>query len=182
METNDDAHDYWAIICPLGGREISTKDFLKKFGVECYVPMGRKKVSHRRSNGRRIRIHEESRVIFSGYAFVKIDAGDKAWGVLDKCSDIISKITVSRGGEMVPYRLDDKEIATIRSHEAAGFYDERAEAKPSFKPGTKVKIASGPMGGFCGIVTRELGSGRLMVDIWGCPVRLPLDFLQPVGL
>lgn len=115
---------------------------------------------------------EYVRKVFPGYVFVKMIVTDDSWFVVRNIHGVTG--FVGPGGKPVP--LTDKEVANIGV--------EKRTVEVGYAVGDTVKIISGPLEGFEGVVT-ELDSANnsacVNISMFGreTPVEVELAQLQP---
>ena len=136
------------------------------FAIEIPTEM----VTEIKDGGRRV---ESEKKVFPGYVLVRMELDDRSWAAVRNTPGVTGFV----GGQGKPSPLTRDEYNKIMkrtSHEAP------KKTSTTLEEGQSVKIISGPMADFDGIVAEvspEAGKIKVMVSIFGreTPVELSFD-------
>jgi len=129
--------------------EKSVARHLAELGVECFLPLY---MEERHWSNNRKPILEMP--LFPNYLFVRVSAQSRVQVL--KTPGVIDMV----GRNFTTDRITDKEIEILRS----GLHLRKPEPHP-FALGETVRIASGPLSGLQGVVSRQKGSLRVVITV-----------------
>jgi len=162
---NVSAEKCWYLVYTKPRQEDVARANLERQGYHVYLPRCHKK--RRRSVG----IAETIEPLFPRYLFIHLDTETDNWGPIRSTLGVASLVRFGRQPASVPAAL----ISFLRSRE--GTDGLHAWATPEFRAGDRVRVASGPMEGYEGILVAKSSRERVLVllDILGKRVRTQLD-------
>ena len=172
QEEKENLGPMWYVVHTYSGYENKVKTDLEKtvknreleeYFFEIIVPMeeqieikeGKRKVSLKK--------------VFPGYVLIKMIVTDESWYTVRNVRGVTSFV----GSEAKPTPLTEDEIRQM------GF--ESSEVKVDYEPGDTVKVISGPLESFIGIVeeiNQEKGKVRVLVSMFGRETPVELEFIQ----
>ncbi len=161
---------YVLMVTMRGEQEIRERLMERVKGAGLVLPMLRRKTWHRG-------VKRENEVpVFPGYLFIGFEDVPPWRGVFE-VKDVRDVIRT----EGAPARIAGRIVADLQTASIMGAFDSGAR----LKAGETVKIIRGPLGEFCGKVSRLRGNHRLEV-LFGLlgleqPVVLPLDDVRRVA-
>jgi transcription antitermination factor NusG len=139
---------YAAYTCAQHEKRVAEQ--LAKREVEHFLPLYS---SVRRWKDRRVRL---SLPLFPGYVFIRLALQDRL------CVLQIPNVVRLIGFGGLPTALPDEEVEILRS----GLADQlRAEPHPFLTIGRRVRIVSGPLAGFEGILRRKKNNLRFVISV-----------------
>lgn len=136
------------------------------FGIE--IPT--ETVTEIKEGGRRV---ENEKKVFPGYVLVRMELDDRSWAAVRNTPGVTGFVG-SQGKPQALTRDEYNKIMKRTSHEAP------KKTSSSLEVGQAVKVVSGPLAEFDGIVSEvqpEAGKVKVMVSIFGreTPVELSFD-------
>jgi transcription antitermination factor NusG len=163
----------WYVLQTVMHGEDKVRDGLGELGFESYVPMMRKEIWHHRQHRH---VAREFRM-FNRYVFAHLPSNTRAWRTFFE----IEEIETVLGDSVGPVAVPESEISRFKAAEAARQFDVTKEEL--FPIGSRLRVLSGPFGGFAGLVVSHPGRGvvRAMVEIFqrSTPVSFPFDTVAP---
>lgn len=136
------------------------------FGIEIPTEV----VTEIKEGGRRV---ENEKKVFPGYVLVRMELDDRSWAAVRNTPGVTGFVG-SQGNPQPLTREEYNKIMKRSSHEAP------KKTSSSLEVGTAVKVVSGPLAEFDGIVSEvspEANKVKVMVSIFGreTPVELSFD-------
>lgn len=163
----------WFVLQTVARGEDAVIEALGELGFESYAPTMLKEVIHHRT---RRPVTREFK-LFNRYLFARLPLDTRQWRTVEA----IEEVDYALGANGVPCPIGDGEIARFKRAEAEGLFDVSKAA--SFPIGSRVRVLSGPFGGFSGQVTSLPGRGvvKAMVGLFGglVPVEFQFDMVEP---
>lgn len=146
---------------------IQTMNMAEKI-FDVFIP--KQTITDYKGGGRRVT--QEKRV-FPGYILVRMELDDDSWSVVRNTPGVTGFV----GSQAKPVPLSPEEVKRIRSNAEEA---ERPKFVTDFTIGQAVKVTSGPLSDFDGIISEvspDQGKMRVMVSIFGreTPVELGFD-------
>jgi transcription antitermination factor NusG len=140
----------WYAVCTFSNHEKRVGEQLRERGVEHFLPLY---ASMRRWKDRRVQLQLP---LFPGYIFVHLALRERL-RVLD-----IPSVARLVGFSGLPVAIPDGEMEAMRISLTSQL---RAEPHPYLKVGRRVRVASGPLAGFEGIVVRKKKQLRFVISL-----------------
>ena len=140
----------WYAACTFSNHEKRVAEQLRERAVEHFLPLYD---SVRRWKDRRVQLQLP---LFPGYVFVRLALRNRL-RVLDIPS--VARL-VGFGGP--PVALPDNEMETLRRSLTSQLH---AEPHPYLSVGRRIRVASGPLAGFEGVVVREKKQLRFVISL-----------------
>ena len=112
---------------------------------------------------------------FPGYIFVQMHLTEETWHLVKGST----KVTGFVGHSTHPSPVPDHEVQKITKQMTVGV--EKPRHKVSFRAGESVHVTGGPFSNFNGTVEevhQEKGTLKVLVNIFGRPTPVELDFAQ----
>lgn len=143
------------------------------FGIEIPTEM----VTEIKEGGRRI---ENEKKVFPGYVLVRMELDDRSWAAVRNTPGVTG--FVGSQGNPIPLTRDEYNKIMKRSHRTG---EAPKKTSSSLEVGQAVKVVSGPLAEFDGIVSEvqpEAGKVKVMVSIFGreTPVELSFDQVSKI--
>jgi len=116
-----------------------------------------------------------TRKFFPGYLLVNMELNNETWHTVRSTP----KITGFVGGSTNPPSLPEEEVLRITSQISEGTMTPKTLV--SFEKGESIRIIDGPFSSFTGYVDEvkpEKSKVRVLVNIFGRPTPVDLDFVQ----
>lgn len=140
----------WVVAYVTGGREKTFHNWMNERGIQCYVPMGKRKTKPSRKKQAVV----SERAAFPGYAFVNIKVGprhNREWGVMREAPGFIRVVTHD-GGQ--PICVRESVIAFLEVCQKKGDFDYQP-LNLRFVPGSKIEVKDGVFVGMKGQVLSD---------------------------
>jgi transcription antitermination factor NusG len=160
----------WFAVQARPGSEAVAEFNLRALPIETFLPLARRPIRHATRAPRLVR-----RPLFTGYLFARFCAAVSLRAV--KYSRGVLRVVGASGQ---PWPVDDEIVATIRERigpEGCVEFD----ARP-FGAGDEVRIATGPLRGWCGVFDSELSDTERVVILIETLQRgrvvVPRDWLE----
>lgn len=154
----------WYLIFTRPRQERVAIENIERQGYEAFLPLIR--ISKRRADGRLADVVEP---MFPRYLFVRLNTTTDNWRPLHSTRGVSSLVRFG----MKPACVPDDLVELLRG-QGNGIRD---MARPEPKPGTCVRIGTGPFAGFEGIFQARSGKERVMLllEIASRAVRVEID-------
>ena len=138
------------------------------FGIEIPTEM----VTEIKEGGRRV---ESEKKVFPGYVLVRMELDDRSWAAVRNTPGVTG--FVGADGNPAPLTRDEYNKIMKRTDKAK---DKKSVVSSSLEVGQSVKVVSGPLAEFDGVVSEvspDAGKVKVMVSIFGreTPVELSFD-------
>jgi transcription antitermination factor NusG len=158
----------WFAIHTASNHEKSVAQHLRAKDVETFLPLY--SITRRWKNRTTVKVELP---LFSGYVFARIGLGERL-RVIEV--PMVYSIVGTRGN---PTALPDAEIESLR----AGLGARQAHPFPYVKVGNRVRIRSGPLAGWEGVVARTYGGLSIVLTVEmiqkSVAVHVEADELEP---
>ena len=164
----------WYTIQTKPRSEIRANMGLRNAGVETYLPII---VSDSRYTKRRVE------ALFPSYLFIHMDAGQDDFYPITKTPGVVKVLRLGRDsyGNLSPTPVPNKYIdSLLAAEDSMGI---RSDIKSSYAPGDAVRVKSGSMRGYEGIINQlknRNGEQRVCLLIGALAVELRAEELEPV--
>lgn len=170
IEPITDSNSNWYLATSKPRQEARAVENLKNQGVTAFSPTI--KVEKIRS-GKKLIVEE---CMFTGYVFINLSPEDGSWHKIRSTRGIRDWVRFSGKAAKIPSELVIQLIEQQQSQE-------EIVIKKSFKPGSKVRILSGPFEGLKGIYLAQNGEQRalILIEFLGKQNRLKLGNEQIIG-
>lgn len=163
----------WFVLQTVVRGEDKVIGALTDLGFESYAPTMRKDIVHRRT---RRPVTREFK-LFNRYLFALLPIDTRQWKTVRAIEEYDSVL----GANGVPCPVPQADIDRFKAAEAASQFDVTKAA--IFPVGSRVRVLSGPFGGFSGLVESLPGRGvvKAILEIFarGTPVDFPFDMVEP---
>jgi transcription antitermination factor NusG len=163
----------WFVLQTASRGEDAVIAALAELGFESYAPTMLREVIHHRTR----RPVKRAFKLFNRYLFAHLPLNTTQWRTVEA----IEEVDYALGANGIPCPVADAEIARFKRAEAEGLFNVTKAA--SFPLGSRVRVTSGPFGGFGALVVSLPGRGvvKAMVDLLGglVPVEFPFDMVEP---
>jgi transcriptional antiterminator RfaH len=163
----------WYLIHTKSGREAAAESNLVRQGYQVYYPRLSKPT---RLGGRWV---TQAVSLFPRYLFLRLAVGHQAIGPVRSTVGVSSIVRFGHSYAVVPDGV--VEDLRVRSDPATGLHNLTAHL--TLKPGSGVRIVTGPFEGLEGVFRRECGEERvvLLLGLLGreTSVELPAAFVVP---
>lgn len=160
----------WFALYTASRHEKSVAQHLIQREIEFYLPLY--KSERRWSDGSRVTLDLP---LFPGYLFIHIQRGERS-----RALGVPGAVAVVGGTGGEPAWLPDATIDALRS----GLDARPVQPHPLLTAGQRVRIRSGALSGFEGIVVRNKGSFRVVLTVehimQSYAVEVPLEDLEPL--
>jgi transcriptional antiterminator RfaH len=150
----DDNSPKWFVFCSATRAEKKATLGLIEAGFEAYCPEETKWVTHAR---KRIAVQ---RPLFSRYAFVRVDLSRQGFYDVRRVDGVDHII----GNQGTPIAVDQSHVTRLQTAQAAGLLDHTREPeRQKWKAGQPVRVLSGPLQGFVGMVLKADQAKRVEI-------------------
>lgn len=172
----------WYVLHTYSGYENKVKNNLETrietMGLENNVfaiEIPTETVTELKDGGRRV---ESEKKVFPGYVLVRMELDDRSWAAVRNTPGVTG--FVGADGKPAPLTRDEYNKIMKRSK-----VDAPKKTSLSVEPGQSVKVVSGPLADFDGVVSEvspEAGKVKVMVSIFGreTPVELSFDQIASI--
>ena len=171
----------WYVLKAISGQENKVKNYIeteiKRLGFEQYVtqvviPM--EKVIQIR-NGKKV---PKERPYYPGYLMIEAELMGEIPHVIKNIPDVISFLSLTKGGDPVPMRKSEVNRMLGRMDELSEF---ASDVEIPYVVGENVKVIDGPFNGFNGTVEKILEDKKkieVSVLIFGRKTPMELSYMQ----
>ncbi|WP_202380044.1 transcription termination/antitermination protein NusG [Mesorhizobium sp. 131-2-5] len=161
----------WYVAGVLQGRESVAERHLRRQGFASFVPRGERTVRHARQ------LSTRAAAYFPGYMFVAFDVTQQRWRSVNGTIGISSLIMQGDRPSPVPLGLVERFIALTGT-------DGLLDFSGGLKPGSLVRIVSGPFAELIGRLERldSTGRARVLVSIMNGEIPVDLESRGLVGI
>jgi Transcription antiterminator len=168
----------WWIIRVRSGKEDFIKSELEKLMheepkiKEVFIPEEEEKIKIKDKKGTEKEITRKKKVI-SGYIYVKMELDENLWNKIKKIPNVLMLL----GERGIPAPISHERIETLRNKTVGG------EIKKIFSVsiGDRVRIKSGPLKGFGGIVewlNEDKSKARILISMFGRQTPVEIETSQ----
>lgn len=161
----------WFALYTTSRHEKRVAQHLGQRQIECYLPLYR--AERRWSDGSKVTLDLP---LFPGYLFIRIPRGERS-----RVLAVPGALAVVGGTGGEPAPLSDATVEALRT----GLKSRRAQPHPLMTAGQKVRIRSGALAGFEGIVLRSKNGFRVVLTLehimQSYCVEVDLDDLEPLS-
>lgn len=153
----------WCVVNTLPHQEARAETNLLRQGFRAWLPAVRRVRRHAR------RIDVARAPLFPGYLFVHLDIEQESWWRINNSYGVKRLLT----REARPESLPDEFVADLRRAVAEDGTDTRPLGYDNMRPGTRVRIVSGPFAEYVAVVLSLTPRDRvwLLLDLLGGTVK-----------
>ena len=176
-EQKDNAR--WWVIKVKGGKEDFVKEEIKKLMTrdsrikEVFVPEEEEKYRRKTKEGEKEYVRKKK--LISGYIYVKMELDENLWNKIKS----IPNVSMLLGERGVPIPVSSERIESLKSKAVSGEISQIF----SVSIGDRVRIKSGPLKGFSGVVesiSEDKNKVRVLITIFGrqTPVEIEANQIE----
>jgi transcriptional antiterminator NusG len=168
----------WWIIRVKSGKEDLVKSEIEKLAQqeskikEVFTPEEEQKVKRKGKKGEEKEVLIKKKLI-SGYVYVKMELDEQLWNKIRKIPNVIALL----GERGFPLPISSEKIESLQDKTAAG----EIRRIFSLSIGDRVRIKSGPLKGFAGIVewlNEDKSKARILISIFGRQTPVEIETSQ----
>ena len=177
-EQKDDKARWW-VIKVKGGKEDFVKEEIEKLMTqdsrikEVFVPEEEEKYRRKTKEGEKEYVRKKK--LISGYIYVKMELDENLWNKIKS----IPNVSMLLGERGIPIPVSSERIESLKSKAVSGEISQIF----SVSIGDRVRIKSGPLKGFSGVVesiSEDKNKVRVLITIFGrqTPVEIEANQIE----